>query len=64
MEMTNSNVVCYWLQNLVFLHGNMKTLSGVSLSEPKIHERQEAVLYVYIYVSLWGDHFSEERVKF
>ena len=50
MEMTNSNVVCYWLQNLVFLHGNMKTLSGASLSEPKIHDRQEAVLYVYIYI--------------
>ena len=37
---------------------------GASLSEPRIHEGQEAVLYVYIYilVCLWGDHFSEERV--
>ena len=43
---------------------------GASLSEPRIHEVQEAVLYVYIYiyiyiiVCLWSDHFSEERVKF
>ena len=39
-------------------------LFGASLSEPRIHEVQEAVLYVYIYICLWGDHFSEERVKF
>ena len=22
------------------------------------------ILYIYLYVCLWGDHFSEERVKF
>ena len=38
-------------------------LFGASLSEPRIHEEQEAVLYVYMYVCLWGDHFSEKRVK-
>ena len=21
-------------------------------------------IYIYLYVCLWGDHFSEERVKF
>ena len=30
--------------------------------EPRIHEGQEAVVYD-ILVCLWGDHFSEERVK-
>ena len=37
------------------------------MSEPRIHEVQEAVLYVYVYIyihvyliCLWGDHFSGE----
>ena len=35
------------------------------VSEPRIHEVQEAVLYVILCVcGLWGDHFSEETVKF
>ena len=50
-----------WLQqkNVILI------LFVASLSEPWIHEGQEAVyIYVYIFVCLWGDHFSEEGVKF